>query len=652
MADHEGERHPDTSWRDPDSEALSDVANPHITAIISRRAALFGVGALGAAWPFGRAAAQAGSSLGFTSLPVALDDKHRVAAGYRADIVIRWGDPVVKGAPPFDPARHSADAQAKQFGYNNDFLAYFPLPKGSAGSDHGLLWANHEYTNAELMRPGLPKFPSSLAENAKSAAKDWADLELAAHGGSVVEIRRRNGVWQPVAESAYGRRITMETPMRLAGPAAGHKRLATTADPTGRLVRGTLNNCAGGKTPWGTVLTGEENVSFYFAGDAASSSERRNHQRFGVRAKDRALYSWHRHHQRFDIDREPNELNRFGWVVEIDPYDPASVPVKRTALGRMKHEGATCLANRDGRVVVYTGDDQAGEYIYKFVSRGRLDPADAAANRDLLDDGTLFAARFNEDGTLDWLPLVHGNGKLTAENGFTSQADVLIEARRAADLAGATRMDRPEDIKVSPVTGRAFVALTNHSMRGESLPTDRANPRPKNRFGHIIEIAPPGGAARDADHAADRARWEIFLLAGNPADPAHGARYHADQAASGVWLACPDNLAFDRQGRLYVATDQGLAQRRNQLPDGVFVADTDGPGRGLARLLYAAPIGAEACGPEFTPDGKTLFVAIQHPGEESTFESPSTRWPDFASGMPPRPAVVALTRIDGGEIGG
>ncbi len=634
-------------WDDPEAISLSDEANPHIAAVISRRALLggFGAGALAAALPPARdAAAQGGSTLGFASLPMVLDERHRVAAGYRADIVIRWGEPVEKGAPPFDIANQRAAAQAKQFGYNNDFLAFFPLPRGSASSEHGLLWVNHEYTNAELMRPGLPQPPDSMAANAQTATKEWTEIEIAAHGGAIVEIRKDAGVWKTVADSAYGRRITADTPMRIAGPAAGHERLKTKADPTGRLVRGTLNNCAGGKTPWGTALTGEENVNAYFAGDIAKSGEQRNHRRFGVPGKDRALYAWHRFHERFDIDREPNEINRFGWVVEIDPHDPGAMPVKRTALGRMKHEGATCVIGRDGRIVVYTADDQAGEYVYKFVSRGRFEFANRAANRDLLDDGVLHAARFNDDGTLDWLPLVHGEGKLTAENGFAGQADVLIEARRAADLVGATRMDRPEDIEASPVTGKVYVVLTNHLTRGESVPVDRANPRAKNTHGHIIEIVPPGGGGGNADHAAAKARWDIFLLAGNPADTAHGARYHADQAASGIWLACPDNVAFDPKGRLYIATDQGSAQRRTKLPDGVFVTDAEGPGRGLTRLLYSAPIGAEVCGPEFTPDGKTLFVAIQHPGEGTLFENPSTRWPDFKPGMPPRPSVVAITK--------
>ncbi len=645
---------------DTEDEPLSPASNPHICDVIarrlSRRAVLGGLAATGAAGafaalPLGRQALAAGAStLGFKSLPLRLTESHAVAEGYRARVLIRWGDPVAVDTPTFDPGRQSAKSQGVQFGYNCDFLAYFPLPAGSNESGHGLLWVNHEYTNGELMRAGF----KDGAESAAAAAKDWTEVEIAAHGGSVIEVRQEERRWRVVHGSRFARRITAETEMRLVGPAAGHERMKTAADPSGLKVLGTLNNCAGGKTPWGTALTGEENVNAYFAGQAEKSGrEARNHRRFGIPQFERARYGWARHHDRFNVDKEPNEPNRFGWIVEIDPYDPNSVPVKRTALGRIKHEGATCVINTDGRIVVYTGDDQAGEYIYKFVSARRFDPGNRSANAALLDDGMLYAARFNEDGSLDWLELAHGKGKLTAENGFASPADVLIEARSAADLVGATRMDRPEDIEANPVTGKVYAILTNNAARGERWPVDSANPRAKNTFGHIIEIVPPGGAGRNADHAAARATWNIFLLAGNPSDPQHRARYHTDQAETGVWLATPDNCAFTPQGHIAIATDQGSLQVRTGIADGLYLADAEGDGRALLKLLFAGPIGAEVCGPEFTPDGRTLFVAVQHPGEGkgSTFDQPTTRWPDFAPGMPPRPSVVAITREDGREIG-
>jgi hypothetical protein len=644
---------------------LSDARNPSFEAVAARRqsrrsflasitatSALAGLGGTLAPAP---AAASGGSTLSFKSLPMKIEPGHQVAEGYKGDLVIRWGDPVASGAPAFDVARQTAAAQAAQFGYNCDFVAYFPLPLGSANSENGLLWVNHEYVNGELMRPGV----KNNAENAAMADKAWTEIELAAHGGSLIEVRKESGGWRYLASSPRNRRISGTTEIAIAGPAAGHERLRTEADRSGTRVLGMLNNCGGGVTPWGTVLTAEENFNGYFGGDAAKAGkEGHNHRRYGVPALDKSWYGWARNHDRFNIEKSPNEPNRFGWIVEIDPYDPAAMPVKRTALGRMKHEAATCVVNPDGRVVVYTGDDERGEYVYKFVTRGRFDPANRAANMRLLDDGTLYAARFNDDGTVDWLELTQGKNGLLAElafsggPGFASQADVLIEARRAADVVGATRMDRPEDIEVSPKTGKAYLLLTNNERRGDDKqPINKANPRAKNLYGHIIEIAPPGvpGAA---DHAATTSRWEIFVLAGNPADASHAARYHKDQAETGVWFAAPDNIAFDGKGRAYILTDQGAAQRRTKVPDGVFAADAEGPGRGLFKLLFACPTDAEMCGGAFTPDGKSLFLAVQHPGEGSTFDNPSTRWPDFAPGMPPRPSVVAISRADGGEIGG
>jgi hypothetical protein len=649
---------PDRRFMD-EPGGLSDPRNPHTQDVIARRfsrrsllaslAATGAIAGLGSALPLRRALASGGSTLAFKSLALKITQTHQVAEGYKADIVIRWGDPVTQGAAPIDFARQTAASQAARFGYNCDFIGYFPLPQGSASSEHGLLFVNHEYTNGELMRPGV----GSRAENAKTADKAWTEVEMAAHGGSVVEVRKEGGAWRYLADSRFNRRITGTTEFTLSGPAAGHERMKTSADPGGRKVLGMLNNCGGGVTPWGSVLTCEENFNGYFGGDAAKAGrEEKNHKRYGIPTLARSWYGWARHHDRFDIEKEPNEPNRYGWVVEIDPYDPGFVPVKRTALGRLKREAATCVVDKDGRIVVYSGDDQAGEYVYKFVTRGAYDARNRAANFGLLDEGTLHAAKFGDDGTVEWIELVHGKNGLTAENGFASQADVLIEARRAADTVGATRMDRPEDVEANPVTGKVYVMLTNNVGRGDKVAVDKANPRAKNAFGHIIELIPPGGAGKDADHAATTARWEIFALAGNPAEAAHGARYHKDQAETGVWFAAPDNVAFDPRGRVYVLTDQGSAQKRNKVPDGVFVADAEGPGRGLFKLLFACPIEAEMCGGAFTPDGKTLFLSVQHPAEGSNFEKPLTRWPDFEEGVPPRPSVVAVTRVDGGEIGG
>jgi secreted PhoX family phosphatase len=619
-----------------------------------------------------------------------ITENHAVAPGYTAQVLIRWGDPVLSGAPPFDPMNQTGDAQAKQFGYNCDFLGYFPLPRDSDNSEHGLLHANHEYTSQELMFPGWTKLESgplaaekaaaearqkaldegkdkAAAEKAAAAAAETARVEaittasleaqtpeqtrveMMAHNGSVIEVKKANGRWTVVPDSQYARRITLDTPMRIAGPAAGHDRLMTGYDPTGTKVFGTINNCAGGKTPWGTVLMAEENFHGYFGGgDPESMPEAANYKRYGISSS--PAYAWYRSVERFNLENEPNEPNRYGWMVEYDPYDATSTPVKRTALGRGKREGATSIVNKDGRVVFYSGDDERFEYLYRFVTEGWYDPNNLEANRDLLDKGTLYVAKFDAT-TCVWLPLVQGQGKLTAENGFRSQADVLIETRRAADLVGATPMDRPEDVQPNPVNGRIYVMLTNNTRRKQDQ-VDTVNPRANNAHGQVVELIPPGGEGKNADHAADEFSWSLLLLGGNPQTADASAKYHAQTQA---WLSSPDNCAFDPQGRLWISTDQGGAQAKNAIPDGMFACDVAGDGRALLKFFFACPVGAEMCGPEFTPDGKTLFVAVQHPAEAdgyvSTYEKPTTRWPDFEEGAPPRPSIVAITKEDGGLIG-
>jgi uncharacterized protein len=355
-------------------------------------------------------------------------------------------------------------------------------------------------------------------------------------------------------------------------------------------------------------------------------------------------YQWGRHDPEFHLGSEPNAPNRYGWIVEVDPLDPRSVPRKRTALGRFKHEGAESVVAPDGRLVLYMGDDQRFEYVYKFVTAGRFDPGDRNVNRDLLDDGTLYVARLYDDGTLEWLPLVHGTGPLTAANGFHSQADVLIETRRAADLLGATPMDRPEDVEAQPGTHRVYVMLTNNSARMPDQ-VDAANPRPENYFGHVVEITEPGG-----DYTAVRSRWDLLILCGDPSRPEYGARWNPATSANG-WFACPDNCAFDPAGRLWIATD---GNEVTGAADGLWAVVTDGDLRGAGRAFFRAPVGAEVCGPCFAPDGATLFLAVQHPGEVpgATYETAPTRWPDFESELPPRPAVVVIRRRDGGLVGG
>ena len=618
-----------------------------IEARMSRRTALKGLVAAGAYGLFGCATTESrvggDAPLTFAESGRFLDETHHVAPGYEVQVLMRWGDPIRKSAPQFRPGAQTADDQEQQFGFDNDFIAFMPLPRGSRSSTRGLLCVNHENHRAQLCFPGM------TSQNfAQKLTREQCEVQMAAQGHSVIEIVRADRGWTLVADSPYNRSLNARsTVMRAAGPAAGHARLRTGADPSGARIIGTFNNCAGGVTPWGTVLTGEENIQNYFLGNAAAGPEAPARKRYGIGGRGR-YDVWGRYFERFNLDREPHEPNRFGWIVEIDPYDPKSIPVKRTTLGRCAHEGATTAVSHDGRVAVYTGDDARMEYVYKFVTRDRFDAARPEAHRDLLDNGTLYVARFEASGTMRWLPLVHGEGPLTAANGFNSQADVVIETRRAADLVGATPMDRPEDVETNPVTGRVYVVLTYNERRTPGQ-VNAANPRAANKWGHIIEIVPPIVNGRP-DHTATECGWEFFLMGGDPANPEHGARYHGAVTSSG-WLVAPDNVAFDPKGRVWISTDgqddwAGFA-------DSVYAAETTGERRGITRNFFSAPRGAEICGPEFTPDGKTLFLAIQHPADEkgSTFDQPSTRWPDFKDGVPPRPSVVAITKADGGEIG-
>jgi secreted PhoX family phosphatase len=586
-----------------------------------------------------------GSRLRFTPVPPNTDDKVTVAAGYRQGVVVRWGEPILPGAPAFDFENQTAAAQAQQFGYNCDFLAIMPL-----GRDRALLWSNHEYTSEELMFRGYTDGAAATEEQIK--------ITLAAHGGSIVEIERvgRTGQWKLVTRGrrAFNRRIHAGTKMVLSGPAAGHRLLRTAADPTGRTVRGMLNNCAGGVTPWGTILTGEENFNQYFGASAGVPADAQAAlTRYGIAFNALASRRWDKVEERFDLTKHPNEANRFGYVVEVDPFNPHSTPIKRTALGRVKHEGAETALAKDGRAVVYMGDDERFDYIYKYVSKDRVTRS-RRHNLTLLDHGTLYVAKFTGDsppaeidgtgklpadgafdGSGQWIPLASGN-KSFVEG--MSAAEVLIHTRLAADKVGATKMDRPEDMQRNPKTGAVYVALTNNSNR-TAAQADEANPRAANRHGHVIEIW-----ERRNDPGATTFAWSIPLVCGDPADP---STYFAGFDKTKVSpISCPDNVAFDADGNLWIATDGNALGTH----DGLFAMPVEGPERGFVRQFLTMPVGAETCGPLIAPDQKTVFVAVQHPGEvnDATPENPASRWPD---GDQPRPSVVSVWHPAGKNIG-
>jgi len=633
----------------------------------SRRAVMCGtLGVVAVATLFGRSLLTAKEAnadpspdrFDFKEIAAGVDLTHHVAEGYKAHHLLRWGDKLFPDAPDFDPLKQTAAAQLRQFGYNNDYIAYFPLD-GSSG--HGLLCINHEYTNEELMFPSLTERQDTTGF--KGMTEELVNIEMAAHGVAVVEIVRNGEDWAVVLDSPYNRRISPLTPMAVDGPAAGDPRLKTKGDASGEALVGTLNNCAGGTTPWGTYLTAEENFHAYFWTDQRDSEGKPAKGIGGAEAESYQLYgvpglwqAWGKFHDRFNVDKEPNEPNRFGWVVEIDPSDPTSRPVKHTALGRFCHEGAETVLNRDGRVVVYCGDDTRGEYVYRFVTEGRYDPDNRDANKTLLSSGRLYAARFDADGSGRWLPLVFGEPLLTPEFGFRSEADVMIDARRAGDLLGATRMDRPEDVQPNPVNGKVYINLTNNDKR-KADQVDSANPRPNNVFGHIIELAP-----KEADHAADTFTWDILVRCGNPHDPRGGVDAWWNPATSDQgWFASPDNACVDDKGRLWIATDQGDNWARTGRADGLYGLETEGDRRGTSKMFFRVPVGAEMCGPCFTPDRETLFVAVQHPGADgteslygfgqpSTYKNPATRWPDFSEDLPPRPSVMVITKMGGGKI--
>lgn len=575
--------------------------------------------------------------LGFNSIAAATADTITLPPGYKASVLISWGQPLQKNAPAFDPSGNgTARAQEVQFGDNNDGMSLFEFP---GDKNRALMAINNEYTNYRYLFPHGGQ-PQSAEDVHKAQASE---------GVSVIEVQRRRGQWQFVQESRYNRRIHGNTPIRLRGPAAGHDLLKTSADKSGKKVLGTFQNCANGMTPWGTYLTCEENFTDCFGSSKTDLQFDEAQKRYGATVTSREI-NWHLYDPRFDLAKNPNELNRHGWVVEIDPFDPESTPVKRTALGRFKHENAALAQTNDGRAVVYMGDDERGEFIYKFVSRERINHRNAKANRNLLDHGTLYVARFDAgDGNPDhpkgkgqWIELTHGKNGLDASSGFADQAEVLIHARLAASAVGATRMDRPEWIVVSPKDDQVYCTLTNNSKRGEDgQPVGGPNPRAKNVYGQILRWR----TDRD-DHASKTFSWDLFVVAGNPTVHAGTPKAGSSNINPQNMFNSPDGLGFDKAGRLWILTDGDVSNTGDFAGMGnnqMLCAD---PNSGEIRRFMVGPVGCEVTGISFAPDQKALFVGIQHPGENG-----GSTFPEHLPNGKPRSSVMVITREDGGVIG-
>ncbi|TQK29851.1 PhoX family phosphatase [Arthrobacter sp. SLBN-53] len=588
------------------------------------------------------------TGMNFTAVAPNSEDAVVIPDGYRQSVVISWGDPVLPGAPVFDVNRQSAAAQRQQFGFNNDFAGLLPI-EGS--NDRFLLVTNHEYTTEQFMHPGY---------DADNPTREQFEIGVAAHGLSVVEVQRTADGLRPVL-GRYNRRITADTPFTIVGPAAGTDLLKTAADTSGREVLGTINNCSGGVTPWGTVLSGEENFNSYFgapAGAPAPTGTAADRlKRYGVESEPTER-KWENFDPRFDISKTPNELHRFGYVVELNPWDPASAPIKHTALGRFKHEAATIHVADDGTVVAYTGDDERFDYMYKFVSAKKIQPGNMAHNMTILDEGTLYVAKLSSEipadqidgsgalpaagrfaGTGSWIPLLRSGPGGTAQSlvdGMSAE-EVAVFTRFAGDKAGATKMDRPEDFEANPKSGKVYVALTNNSNRGADgkAGPDAANPRNDNKNGQVLEITD--------NHTGTDFTWELLLVCGDP--EAADSYFGGFDKTKVSPISCPDNLAFDSHGNLWISTD-GNALDSN---DGLFAVSLDGPSRGLTKQFLTVPLGAETCGPVITDD--LVTVCVQHPGEndDNSIDDPLSRWPEGGNGTA-KPSVVAVWR-DGGNIG-
>lgn len=567
-----------------------------------------------------------------------------IPEGYEQKVLIAWGDPVIEGAPEHDIDKQTPEAAEKQFGFNCDFAGLLDHP---TDKNRMVYVCSHEYTTEPNMFKGYdPKNPT----------EDQFKIGLAAHGHTILEVSKKEGSGELTREfGKLNRRITGTTPMTVTGPAAGSDLLKTAKDPEGKTVLGTLNNCSGGITPWGTMLSGEENFDQYFgnADNLADEDAKKKLKRYGIKGTETER-KWERFDDRFDVSKTPNEPNRFGWLVEIDPMDPNSTPIKHTALGRFKHEAGNIHITKDGTVVCYSGDDERNDYLYKFVSTRKFKEGDKENNLKILDEGTLYVAQFEgnspkeeidgsgnlpKDGAFDgsgkWIKLLTAKADGSAESHVEGMKadEVCVYTRLAADKMKATKMDRPEDVEVSPKTGLVYVALTNNKYRGaveegKNYPAvEEVAPVKENKNGLVLEM--------DDDHAGEKFTWNLLLVCG---DPKEAYTYFGGFDKTKVSpISCPDNVAFDTYGNLWISTD-GNALKTN---DGLYACAVEGDNRGELKCFLTVPKGAETCGPIVTEE--RVLVNVQHPGEgdDASADKPAMNWPDGGNAVP-RPAVVVV----------
>ena len=550
-------------------------------------------------------------------------DAITVPKGYNAQVIVRWGDPLWSNGEEFDHAtRGTSASQALAFGDNIDGMEVY------AHGQKTLLVVNNEYTNRKIIWGNR--------EDGKPQNDDDILKGKLAHGLTVVEIEQTSAGWDIVKDSPYNRRVTPDTEMMITGPAKGHTLLQTSEDPTGTIAKGTWNNCGNGSTPWGTYLACEENFNGYFSAADEDHKVSVELNRYGISSKDWG-YGWAKIDDRFDVSKNPNEPNRAGYVVEIDPRDPNSIPKKRTALGRFKHENAEVVVNNDGRIVVYMGDDERGEFLYRFVSNGVFAPG--APTDSLLEEGVISVAKFHDNGTGKWL-------ELTPETTGMDVAEICIHTRMAASKVGATTMDRPEWVASNPNSAEIYCALTNNKNRGlkpnkggDATPVDAVNPREGNKYGQIVRWRP-----ENADHTANSFAWDLFVLAGNPKVQT-GANAGSENVNVDNMFNSPDGLKFDSNGLLWIQTDGNYSNKDAFEGQGNNQMLAGDPVTGEIRRFLVGPNECEVTGLTWSSDRRTMFVGIQDPGEKG-----NSHWPEGGNAVP-RSAVIAITRDDNGLVG-